>query len=75
MSCAELVAANAQSMTINKLASSLAEDMLVRLLTGKLTYFAVYTDQESGTSRANYTNPSEVAKVLGKTSDFFSVNR
>jgi hypothetical protein len=30
MSCAELVAANAQSMTINELASSLAEDMLVR---------------------------------------------
>jgi PRTRC genetic system ThiF family protein len=72
MSCAELVAANAQSMTINKLAASLAEDILIRLLTGKLTHFAVYADQESGTARARYTNPTEVAAVLGKTQDFFT---
>lgn len=72
MSCAELVAANAQSMTINKLASSLAEDMLVRLLTGKLTYFAAYADQESGTMRARYTNPGEVAAVIGKPQTFFT---
>lgn len=72
MSCAELVAANAQSMTINKLVSSLAEDMLVRLITGKLTYFAIYADQESGTSRARYTNPAEVAAAIGKMPDFFA---
>ncbi|HEX2913712.1 MAG TPA: thiamine biosynthesis protein ThiF [Chloroflexia bacterium] len=72
MSCAELVAANAQSMTINKLASSLAEDMLIRLLTGKLTYFAAYANQESGTARAHYTNPCEVAAVIGKTQAFFT---
>ncbi len=75
MSCAELVAANVQSMTINKLAGSLAEDMLVRLLTGKLTYFAVYADQESGTARARYTNPGEVAAVIGKTPAFFTKDK
>jgi PRTRC genetic system ThiF family protein len=75
LSCAELVAANAQSMTINKLASSLAEDMLIRLLTGKLNYFAVYADQESGTARAHYTNPCEVAAVIGKTQAFFTTGR
>ncbi len=72
LSCAELVAANAQSMTINKLASSLAEDMLIRLLTGKLTYFAAYANQESGTATARYTNPCEVAAVIGKTQAFFT---
>jgi hypothetical protein len=72
MSCAELVASNAQSMTINKLAASLAEVVLIRLLTSKLTYFAIYADQESGTARARYTNPQEVAAVIGKTQDFFT---
>lgn len=72
MSCAELVAANVQSMTINKLAAALAEDALVRLLTGKLTYFAAYANQESCTVRARYTNPEEVAAVIGKLPSFFS---
>jgi PRTRC genetic system ThiF family protein len=72
MSCAELVTANVQSMTINKLAGSLAEDMLVRLLTGKLAYFAVYADQESGTARARYTNPEEVGAAIGQTPAFFT---
>ncbi|HEX2909887.1 MAG TPA: ThiF family adenylyltransferase [Chloroflexia bacterium] len=74
MSCAELVAVNAQSMTINKLAASLAEEVLVRLLTGKLTYFAVYADQESGTVRARYTNPDEIAAAIGKTAAFFPIH-
>ena len=71
MSCAELIAANVQSLTINKLAASLAEDALIRLLTGKLTYFAAYADQESCTVRARYTNPDEVARVIGQSPAFF----
>ncbi len=69
-SCAELAAANTQSLTINKLAASLAEDALVRLLTGRLTYFAVYFDQQSATARARYTHPGEVAAVACKSPAF-----
>lgn len=75
MSCAELVAANVQSVTINKLAASLAEDALIRLLTGKLPYFAAYADQESCTVRARYTNPQEVGAAISKPATFFVDNK
>jgi hypothetical protein len=38
----------------------------------KLTYFAVYADQESGTARARYTNPEEVAAAIGQTPAFLT---
>ena len=68
------MAANAQSLTINRLVATLAEDALVRLLNGNLNYFAAYADQPSCSVRARYTNPEEVAAAIGKTPDFFSAS-
>ena len=72
MSCAELMEANAQSLTINALTATIANDALTRLITGKLNYFAAYADQPSCSVRARYTNPEEVAAAIGKTTAFFS---
>lgn len=74
LSCAELTALNLQSLTINKLIASVAEDMLYRLLFGKLLHFAVYVSQEAATMKAKYTSQREVAKVLGvNPAKFFNV--
>jgi PRTRC genetic system ThiF family protein len=72
LSCAELLAANAQSMTINSAMAIEAADYLYRLLiTGNLKKFATYLDLSAGTKRSHYTTPQAVANVLGCEPSFF----
>jgi PRTRC genetic system ThiF family protein len=72
LSCAELLAANAQSMTINPAMAVEGADYLYRLLiSGNLKKFATYLDLSAGTKRSLYTTPQAVANVLGCEPSFF----
>ncbi len=72
LSCAELLAANAQSMTINAAMAIEGADYLYRLLiTGNLKKFATYLDLPAGTKRSHYTTPEALARVLGCKPSFF----
>jgi hypothetical protein len=71
LSCAELMALNAQSLMVNQQAASIAANYLARLTTGKaLRYFATYFDQESGITQSKYATPGEVARVIGKSARY-----
>lgn len=66
LSCAELIALNAQSLVINKLIASVASDYLVRLLlTSDLKRFATFVSASACSSRSLYTTLSTVAACLG----------
>lgn len=66
LSCAELVAANLQSLTINQRVAAEAADFLSRLLvTGSLSRFATYFDTASGTSSSYYATPRDVSRATG----------
>jgi len=72
LSCAELLAANAQAMTINPAMAVEGADYLYRfLLTGTLKKFATYLDLPAGTKRSSYITPQALAKVLGCEPSFF----
>jgi PRTRC genetic system ThiF family protein len=60
MTCAELLAANAQSLTINVAMAAQVADTLTRLFTGGLKRFATYLYLPTGTMRSRYTNLAEL---------------
>jgi PRTRC genetic system ThiF family protein len=64
MSCAELMAANVQSLMVNQRVAAEAGDYLYRL-TGDapLRKFATYFDCETGNARSLYATREEVARV------------
>lgn len=73
LSCAELAAANAQSLTINQAVAAVAADYLLRLLmTGDLRRFATYLDLPSGVQTSRYTTPARVAAAIGQEASFFA---
>jgi hypothetical protein len=73
LSCAQLLAANAQAMTVNPAMAIEGADYLYRLLiTGTLKKFATYLDLPAGTKKSFYITPGTLARVLGQTSSFFS---
>lgn len=66
MSCAELVAANLQSLTVNGWAATIAGDTLYRLVVSRnLTRFGTWFDARSGTVRSTPTAPAEIARAAG----------
>ena len=72
LSCAELLAANAQAMTMNAAMAIEGADYLYRfLVTGTLKKFATYLDLPSGTKKSSYITPQTLAKVLGQDPSFF----
>lgn len=76
MSCAELLAANHQSLTINASLAAEAAKFLARLfITGDLKYFAWETNHAAGTARATYATPDEVARSIGKTAGYLAAPR
>ena len=67
MSCAELMAANAQSLTINQAVASVAADYLARMLGGgPLVKFATYIDQATGSARSRAITEEEIALAAKK---------
>jgi PRTRC genetic system ThiF family protein len=72
LSCAELTAANAQSLLVNTTAAVIAADFVYRLVwTGDLKKFATYFDLASGTTRSEYITPERLRQALGQTRRFF----
>lgn len=67
LSCAELAAANAQSLTVNNAIACIASDYLVRFLFGELRRFATYIDLGSGSVRSEYITPECVAAAVGQS--------
>ncbi len=73
LSCAQLLEANAQAMTINPALAIEGADYLYRfLITGTLKKFATYLDLPSGTKKSSYITPQTLAKALGQHPSFFS---
>lgn len=67
MSCAELAAANLQSLNINAAVAAQAADMLTRLLiTRDLKRYASVVNVESGVVKSYYVTPEQVARDIGK---------
>jgi PRTRC genetic system ThiF family protein len=68
MSCAELAAANLQSLNVNARVAAEASDMLTRLLlTRDLKRFACELNLVAGSMRSTYVTPEEVARVADTT--------
>ena len=66
LSCAELVAANLQSQTVNAWAATVAGDTLYRLLVSRdLARFATWFDSRTASVRSTPTAPSEIARAAG----------
>lgn len=77
LSCAEMLAANAQSMMINQMIASHAAEMLYELvIQQKLRRYATYVDLPSGTTTSRYITQANIAKVLGvNAEEFFAAPR
>jgi PRTRC genetic system ThiF family protein len=72
MSCAQIAAANAQSLMVNQAVAAVAADYLLRLVvTRDLRKFATYIDLPSGASKTYYTTPEGVARAVGRTVAMF----
>jgi len=72
LSCAELLAANAQALLINPMMAAEAADYLYRMLiTGNLKRFATFIDLPTGTKRSHYTTRQTLARVIGREPEFF----
>ena len=64
LSCAELVAANLQSQTVNAWAATIAGDTLYRLLVSRdLARFGTWFDARSGNVRSTPTSPAGIARA------------
>ena len=64
MTCAELMAANAQSLIVNQRIAAEAADYVARLILRRpLKKFATYVDLDSGTARGVPITPEAVAKA------------
>ncbi len=71
LSCAELLAANLQSLNINARVASEAADMMTRLLvTRNLKRFACELNLAAGSMTSTYATPEAVARVIGKEASF-----
>ncbi len=71
MSCAELQAANLQSLTINQHAAAIAADYLTRMLTGgKLRICETNFNQDAQSSRSTAITPEAVAAMIKKPVEF-----
>jgi PRTRC genetic system ThiF family protein len=76
LSCAALLAANAQALLINPMMAAEAADYLYRLLvTGNLKKFATFIDLPTGTKRSHYTTPATLARVIGCEPAFFQTSQ
>lgn len=64
LSCEELALLNQQSLTVNAQSATLAADLALELVTGKLTQFAVHFDLKTRTTRARYITQSAIAAIL-----------
>ena len=65
MSCAEMAAANLQSLTINSRIASEAADFLARLLiTNDLKRFGWKVNLAAGSAKSHYTTPEAVAHLI-----------
>ena len=65
MSCAEMAAANLQSLNINARIAAEAADMITRLLvTNDLKRFSCEVNLAAGSVRSYYSTPAEVARVI-----------
>jgi PRTRC genetic system ThiF family protein len=74
LSCAELLAANAQSLMINPFIANVAASYLYEMLiTGTLKRFRTDLDLPSGTMRSRYTTPEALGKAIGCDASFFQV--
>jgi len=65
LDCAEAVDANLQSPVVNQVMASLVLQFVSRLLEGKLTWMAAYTDLDAGTLRPIPAEPETVARMVG----------
>jgi PRTRC genetic system ThiF family protein len=75
MSCAELTAANLQSLNINSRIAAEAADMLTRLLvTRNLKRFACELNLSAGSMKSTYVTPEEVARVINKPVGYVQAN-
>jgi PRTRC genetic system ThiF family protein len=73
LSCAQLLAANAQSMGINPMMAVLGAGFLEEfLLKGSLRRFATTVDLPSGTMHSRYTTRAMLAQAVGKKPAFFT---
>lgn len=64
LSCAELVAANLQSQTVNAWSATITGDTLYRLLVARdLRRLATWFDARSGSVRSTPTAPAEIARA------------
>lgn len=65
LSCEEMLARNAQSLTVNQMIAAIAADYLTGLLLGQdLCSFATYFDLASKTVRTKYITPEAVAAAV-----------
>jgi hypothetical protein len=65
MSCAELTAANMQSLNINCRIATEAADMLTRLIvTRNLKRFAIEFNLAAGSMKSIYATPDEVVRIM-----------
>lgn len=71
-SCAQLLAAHAQSLLINPMMADVGAGYLYELLVaGSLRRFATFIDVAAGTMRSRYTTPAQVAAAIGQSVAFF----
>ena len=71
LSCAELQAANLQSLNINAGIAVQAADMLTRfVVTQDLKRYQCAVNLASGSVKSSYCTPSEVAREIGKPVDY-----
>jgi PRTRC genetic system ThiF family protein len=71
MSCAELAAANLQSLNINAAIAAQAADFLTRLLVTKdLKRYQCAVNVASGSTKSSYVTPEEVAREVQKPAGY-----
>jgi hypothetical protein len=71
MSCAEMAAANLQSLNINARIAAEAADFITRLLVMKdLKRFACEVNIAAGSTRSYYVTPDEVSRVIRQPASF-----
>lgn len=76
MSCAELAAANLQSLNINAAIAVQSIDMLTRLLiTNDLKRYQCAVNVASGVVKSLYCTPEQIAQEIGKPVDFVKNER
>ena len=70
-SCAELLLAGEQSLTINKAVASIAADFLYQLCVSKeLTRYATFLDLATGVMNSEYITPRRVAALIDQPVEF-----